>query len=764
MPNPLLPGTRLGPYEIREPLGSGALGVVFRAIQESLGREVAIKVLSPALAVDPELVERFRREARTAAALRHPHIVTIYDTGTVDGIHFIAMELLPGETLEKLPLPIDSARSVHIVRQLADALSYAHQHGVVHRDLKPENAIIDSAGQVTLTDFGIARVAGQAKLTLGGGPVGTPEFMSPEQARGEDAGPESDVYSLGLLLYFLLTGASPFRAGSLLATMYRQIHDPLPAPSIPIPSPLLAWIERCTEKDAGARFASGRESLAALDEAAAALNPSAASSSSMTPASVSAMPSDLPQRTRPLAQTMDAILRGEIILADAINPGNEDVLRRAFREEVTVLSAEVTPAGGSGGVSDTSGEEWRRSITRVLASAMVCSWDGSRLTALFASADEGVSAARLLADSEDLSTSTISEQRQEGERERAERDCLRTSTKTGQQSGIRIGLNTGRVLMSNHQRLGQVASPVLYVVERLRKAAPLNGILLSFDTWRSLAEPESWKCWGRIPDVGCFVYGSGDSSMALVPASEAHLRPSSAETLAHNSVRSLPVDPHALQAYSDAKDPVLPGTWLLLTMGATGSWYAGPQAGNLITLLLWIFSAIAAGACHRKHTPLSGLAIFISLAGIILNLVIPLSTVEFALVTLGLVSTIAFYANAIGSEDAIRKNDPLPAGMMLTIDDLGQPQLSAHTRGLLHNDVEMMSRRFGIDANRVAAQVQVVNEGPRLTLSGRLCDRETSRVLAACEVQGDSISATALARDLTRKMALAWEAEAISEE
>ena len=224
-------GTRLGKYEIQAEIGRGGMGMVYKGYDPLLDRPVAIKVLAPHLVWEKGFVERFLREARAAARLKHPHIVTIYDVGHEGDWYYFVMEYLEGQTLAELirqrgPLSPDEA--LLILRQLADALDYAHHHGLVHRDVKPGNIIIGPTGHVTLTDFGIARAAQETQLTGTGMVLGTPQYMSPEQVKGLTVDARSDQYSLAILAYEMLTGYVPFQAESTLALMYKIVHEPPP--------------------------------------------------------------------------------------------------------------------------------------------------------------------------------------------------------------------------------------------------------------------------------------------------------------------------------------------------------------------------------------------------------------------------------------------------------------------------------------------------------------------------------------------------------
>jgi serine/threonine-protein kinase len=227
-------GLRLGQFEIRAELGRGAMGLVYRAYQSSLDREVALKVLPQWLAQQPGVSSRFLAEARAAARLRHRNIVTIHDVGNADGVHYIVMELLPGRTLDRVLMedgPLVSNRLLRIAQQLADGLDYAHRHGVIHRDVKPANIIVDDHSHVTLTDFGIARVVEDSltKSTQTGVAVGTPQYMAPEQAEGRTVTGAADEYGLACVLFEMLAETPPFSGPNTLEILRQHIQNPPPA-------------------------------------------------------------------------------------------------------------------------------------------------------------------------------------------------------------------------------------------------------------------------------------------------------------------------------------------------------------------------------------------------------------------------------------------------------------------------------------------------------------------------------------------------------
>lgn len=228
---PLSPGTRLAHYEIGEPLGEGAMGTVYSAHDTALDRPVAIKVLRPEVAGNGGTVERFVREARAAARVNHPNLTHVYFVGSDDSHHFFAMELLDGRNLEEVVSggPLELATAVDVLVKAARGLAAAHAAGVVHRDVKPGNLMLLPNGTVKITDFGLAKsVAGETDETGAGTILGTPRYMSPEQCRGEPLDVRTDVYSLGLVGFFLLAGRHPFTSEQIGKLLDEQMNAPLP--------------------------------------------------------------------------------------------------------------------------------------------------------------------------------------------------------------------------------------------------------------------------------------------------------------------------------------------------------------------------------------------------------------------------------------------------------------------------------------------------------------------------------------------------------
>ena len=246
-------------YELGRLIATGGMGSVYEAHDHRLDRSVAVKVLRDDLSTDDEFVERFRREARAAAAMNHPNIASVYDFGDDAGRDFIVMELLEGEDLaERLTSAgaLSPEEASKVATDVAIALAYAHERGVVHRDIKPANIFLTKDGRTKVTDFGIARASGDATLTVAGSLMGTARYIAPEQAASEPVGPAADVYSLGLVLYEMLTGVTPFEGDSPVAVAARRLTEDVPPPSALQPSaPLLLdeVVGRATARDPAAR-------------------------------------------------------------------------------------------------------------------------------------------------------------------------------------------------------------------------------------------------------------------------------------------------------------------------------------------------------------------------------------------------------------------------------------------------------------------------------------------------------------------------------
>ncbi|HKQ97875.1 MAG TPA: serine/threonine-protein kinase, partial [Candidatus Polarisedimenticolia bacterium] len=277
---PLAPGTTLGPYTIVGPLGAGGMGEVYRARDARLQRDVAIKVLPPALVADPERLRRFEQEARAAGQLNHPNIVVVYDTGTHAGTPYVVEELLEGDTLRGRLAggAIPARKAIDYARQIALGLAAAHQRGIVHRDLKPENLFVTPDGRVKILDFGLAKLvrpemsggipaealtsAPTAAGTDAGVVLGTVGYMSPEQVRGQPADHRTDIFSFGSILYEMLSGRRAWSAPSSVETMNAILKEDPPdlgRSVADLPPGLERIVQHCLEKSPDERFQSARD-------------------------------------------------------------------------------------------------------------------------------------------------------------------------------------------------------------------------------------------------------------------------------------------------------------------------------------------------------------------------------------------------------------------------------------------------------------------------------------------------------------------------
>lgn len=260
-------------YEVLEELGRGGMAIVYRARERALDRDVAVKVLPVARTFDSELVERFQREARLAAGLDHPHIIPIYRVGQVDRVNFLVMKFVRGPSVSAIVREQEKMRPAEVAKmlvQVSEALDHAHGQGVVHRDIKPDNIMRDASGRYVVMDFGIARPMGGAQLTQVGESMGTPKYMSPEQARAGELDGRSDFYSLGVVAFECLVGRPPFSAPDPMAVLYSHLQDAVPEPTFDSDAEreIFSVIRRLLEKDPDRRLqdADGvREALEGVD-------------------------------------------------------------------------------------------------------------------------------------------------------------------------------------------------------------------------------------------------------------------------------------------------------------------------------------------------------------------------------------------------------------------------------------------------------------------------------------------------------------------
>ena len=314
-----LTGTRLGQYEIVERLGGGGMAVVYRAVQQPLGREIALKALSSELFQDDGFVKRFETEAKTLAKLDHPNILPIYDFEVMDGSAFLTMPLIRGGTLRDVLNrgPLDALTAWRYLREIGDGLQHAHDAGIVHRDLKPTNVLIHTDGRAMLADFGLARGAGQpTHLTTIGLAIGTPGYMAPEQVMGHDVDKRADVYAMGVLTFEMLTGRLPFLGSNRMEVAYATVNTPIPSVvkiNANLPDELDQLLQKALAKDPAQRPQSVKELLALMARlpqrrtsppGAAASSPAASATSA---AGVAVLPRPAATSTGPDTASMRAI-------------------------------------------------------------------------------------------------------------------------------------------------------------------------------------------------------------------------------------------------------------------------------------------------------------------------------------------------------------------------------------------------------------------------------------------------------------------------
>jgi len=318
----LQPGQMLGAYRIIGRIGQGGMASVYKAYQPSMDRNVAIKVLPGQLAESPEFVTRFQQEARIIAKLEHPHILPVFDYGEDNGITYFVMRYLDAGTLktrmEAGPLALEEID--RIFTQLADALGYAHARGIVHRDLKPANALVDSEGNLFLTDFGIAKLLESAspRLTQTDAIMGTPAYISPEQAQAAPVDRRSDIYSLGIILYEMVTGRVPYVADTPLAVILKHVSDPLPLPSMvktDIPPAIEQVLLKALAKNPSDRFSTTTEFVSAWKRALKDLP-----TELHVPAKTSISTPPPPQRTSPPLHTQGTPVSSTQTMAKVSKP------------------------------------------------------------------------------------------------------------------------------------------------------------------------------------------------------------------------------------------------------------------------------------------------------------------------------------------------------------------------------------------------------------------------------------------------------------
>ncbi|HWK30305.1 MAG TPA: serine/threonine-protein kinase [Solirubrobacter sp.] len=342
-------GTVVAGYRIDAPIGRGGMGVVYRATHLSLGRQAALKLIAPDHAASSGFRERFAREARIAAELAHPNIVTVYDAGEVDGTLYLAMQYIEGSDLARMLAAegrLKPYRAIDVCRQLGEALDAAHERGLVHRDVKPANVLI-SGRHAYLTDFGLTKRVGGTQVTLVGDVVGTIHYVAPEQIEGREVTGRSDVYSLGCVLYHCLTGRMPYERDTDVAVIYAHLSEPPPKPSRvfgELPAALDDVIARALDKSPERRFETCADLMAAARAAVDAGGPLAETSPPRPSAGL--------RRSRVLLAGVDASTRaiahvalgGRVEVRESAGAGALDAARSARPDVVIAGAADVMTA------------------------------------------------------------------------------------------------------------------------------------------------------------------------------------------------------------------------------------------------------------------------------------------------------------------------------------------------------------------------------------------------------------------------------------
>lgn len=493
----LEPDTNFGPFRLIRELGRGATGTVYLAEQTTLGRECALKVLAPELVRDKTFLERFRREGKIAASLRHGSIVRIFDLVECDLGYALAMDYIEGQELQDLlteETRLPQKVALDIIAKVLEALDYAHGKGVVHRDIKPANIMIENDGSVFLTDFSIARMAGGEKLTATGTVIGTPEYMAPEQFDGKEVDARADVYATALILYELLSGDNPFRGETLAEIIKKQVlvEPPRLSDLVDLPPALVNLVHRGLEKSPEKRFQTACEMHQALKDLGKPVVESAGS----------------------LTQFLSSVELGAISMDDAVDAREKvkEAIDRGFKRELTIVMLDL--AGSSKIkvpnqtlIADRAFQDYRKTINRILEEYGVerYDWSGDGAISLFAETVPAVDAAVMV-------QRTVA---QVGARHGDLPDALK----------VRIGIRTGLVYYDPRRTLGEFASRTVDQAGHLEKDCPPGSIRLGDETVRVLKGRYHTVSFGKNrDDIEVFeidVHSAENADREFAPATKA---------------------------------------------------------------------------------------------------------------------------------------------------------------------------------------------------------------------------------------------------